>query len=860
MSSGGLTEEQKRRIEENKRKALAKRAKNQSPIKQPQASTSWNKPQTSGQYTKSGGIVGPPVGSIQGSNQQGKTTQSWPTKPYQKPSSTVVPPGSNTRSLIEQGKITPTWPTKLNQNSSATAIQNATKNQNGIGIGNSNWLSKSFGRTHENKSILSEGNKFKGQGQFNATEVANKVATSYNSGNIFLGKNKPVKGCCVLISRERFEVDVGFSAPLVEVFKSMNTKLYDAVTKKWSFALKEYNNFMAAIRDLRPSVEIEPFPKHILQVFAAQIKGKSSTKTIPSADLSKIDKGLVDALMPFQRTGVEFGIYMNGRLLIADDMGLGKTIQAICLSSYYRDEWPLLIVAPSSVRFAWAQQVQRWLPSVDPQEIFVPIAGKDVKTTYRVNIYSYDLMAKKVEYLKKQHFQVVIMDECHLLKNFKTARCKAALPLLQNSHRVILLSGTPALSRPSELYTSVQAICPFLIKFHDFGVRYCDGKKMPFGWDFSGSSNMNELQIILEEKIMIRRLKKEVLTQLPAKTRQMVVLDPSSIKINKDMKTDCKAMNVKGLKGLERRGVLLEYFHHTGAAKIPAIRDYVVDLIEADKKFLIFAHHQEVLDAVEDVVKPKLKQHYIRIDGKTSAEQRNSFCKKFQENEDYRVAILSIMAANAGLNLSSANLVVFGELFWNPGILVQAEDRVHRIGQQDMVTIQYLVSQGTADDHIWPLVQKKLDVLNRAGLSKDNFSEADTTHARDSKQKDLTDFFEESFMEEADVETGGELFTGQQEEECVNQGPKEGGSVSGTKSKEEPEIPNKKQSSLLSYFQSSEGDSSTEAAKSESESRTASVVKQEEEIPNDDLDLMLGEVDWEEDDFDEPQNKRPKFS
>ncbi|XP_060081169.1 SWI/SNF-related matrix-associated actin-dependent regulator of chromatin subfamily A-like protein 1 isoform X2 [Ylistrum balloti] len=670
MSSGGLTEEQKRRIEENKKKALSKRAKNQSPIEQTQVSASWNKPQTSGQCVKSGGVVVPPGGNVQNSYQQGKITPTWPTKLHQKPSSAVtqIPLVTNKENGIEKQK------------------------------GTSNWLSKSFSRSHGNRQFVSEGNNIsRGTEQFSASEVANKVA---NSGNNFFGKNKSVKGCCILISRERFEVDVGFCAPLVEVFKTMNTKLYDAVTKKWSFALEEYNRFMAAIKGLQPAVEVQPFPKHILQVFSSQMKGKYPARTIPTADLSKIDCVLVDALLPFQRTGVEFGIHMNGRVLIADDMGLGKTIQAICLSSYYREEWPLLVVAPSSVRFAWAQQFRRWLPSVDPQEIFVPTTGKKVMNMSQINIFSYDLMAKKVEHLKKQHFRVIIMDECHLLKNFKTARCKAALPLLQNSHRVILLSGTPALSRPSELYTCIQAVCPFLIKFHDFGVRYCDGKKMPFGWDFSGSSNMNELQIVLEEKIMIRRLKKDVLKQLPAKMRQMVVLDPNSIKINKEMKTDCKAMNVKGLKGVERRGVLLEYFHHTGAAKIPAIRDYVVDLIETDKKFLIFAHHQEVLDAIEDVVKAKVKQQYIRIDGKTSAEQRNYFCKKFQENDDYRVAVLSIMAANAGLNLSAANLVVFGELFWNPGILVQAEDRVHRIGQQDMVTVQYLVSQGTADDYI----------------------------------------------------------------------------------------------------------------------------------------------------------------
>lgn len=586
-----------------------------------------------------------------------------------------------------------------------------------------------------------------------ASLAHNKPESTIQSKNIFNGfGGKPVKGSCVLISRERFEVNIGFSAPLVQVFKTMDTKLYDAVTKKWSFKLSEYDKFMSAVKGLQPTVEVEPLPKAILQVFCSQNKGENQGNSIPIADLSNVESSLVNSLMSFQREGVNFGIWKNGRVLIADDMGLGKTIQAICLSCYYRKEWPLLIVVPSSVRFDWAQQFQRWVPGLDPQQINVSVTGKDSCTSGQVNILSYDLMAKKGAELKQKRFQVIIMDECHLLKNSKTARCKAAMPLLQNSRRVILLSGTPALSRPSELYTQICAICPFLFKFHDFGVRYCDGKQHQWGWDYSGSSNMAELQLLLEEKIMIRRLKKDVLTELPDKVRQMVLLDPRSIKVDKDLKNASKVMNSGRLKGMEQRGALLEFFHQSGKAKMAAVKSYVADMLEGDRKFIIFAHHQEVLDGVEDVVREKIGSSYIRIDGRTSSEQRNVFCKKFQLNDDFSVAILSITAANAGLNLSAASLVVFAELFWNPGILVQAEDRAHRIGQQDSVNVHYLVATGTSDDHIWPMIQQKLNVLGKAGLSKDDFSAADTTRVKDRRQEEIIKFLEESFSEDFPTE------------------------------------------------------------------------------------------------------------
>lgn len=167
-----------------------------------------------------------------------------------------------------------------------------------------------------------------------------------------------------------------------------------------------------------------------------------------------------------------------------------------------------------------------------------------------------------------------------------------------------------------------------------------------------------------------------------------------------------------------------------------------------------------MMNAISDMLEVR-KVRFIRIDGNTSSESRNRFCEQFQGDETTKVALLSITAANAGITLTSAQLVVFAELFWNPGILTQAEDRAHRIGQTDSVAVQYLVAQGmsrlimnnampdtsvglagnlfglfsrslegTADDELWPLLQRKLDVLNKAGLSKDNFTDSGKKNIR----------------------------------------------------------------------------------------------------------------------------------
>ncbi|XP_012866663.1 PREDICTED: SWI/SNF-related matrix-associated actin-dependent regulator of chromatin subfamily A-like protein 1 isoform X2 [Dipodomys ordii] len=562
-----------------------------------------------------------------------------------------------------------------------------------------------------------------------------------------------VKGRCILISRARFEVDIGYSEELIGLFKQMDSRQYDVKTRKWSFLLEEYNKLIAEVRCL-PQVQLEPLPKTVTLAFASQLEKTSLhlTADIPEADLSGVDAKLVSNLMPFQRAGVNFAIAKRGRLLLADDMGLGKTIQAICIAAFYRKEWPLLVVVPSSVRFTWEQAFLQWLPSLNPEDINVVVTRKGRLTAGLVNIISFDLLSKLEKQLKTS-FKVVIIDESHFLKNSKTARCRAAVPILKVAKRVILLSGTPAMSRPSELYTQIVAVKPtFFPQFHAFGLRYCDAKRLSWGWDYSGSSNLGELKLLLEEAIMLRRLKSDVLSQLPAKQRKMVVVAPGRISARARAALDAAAKEMTTDKTKQQqKEALIVFFNRTAEAKVPCVIEYILDLLESGReKFLVFAHHKVVLDAVTNELERKHVQH-IRIDGSTPSANREELCQRFQLSEGHSVAVLSITAANMGLTFSSADLVVFAELFWNPGVLIQAEDRVHRIGQTSSVGIHYLVAKGTADDYLWPLIQEKIKVLGEAGLSETNFSEvteATDYFYKDPKQQTIYDLFQKSFEED----------------------------------------------------------------------------------------------------------------
>ncbi|XP_068102189.1 SWI/SNF-related matrix-associated actin-dependent regulator of chromatin subfamily A-like protein 1 [Hyperolius riggenbachi] len=579
------------------------------------------------------------------------------------------------------------------------------------------------------------------------------INSLYAMCNNWQRPNAVVKGRCLLISRSRFEVEIGYHVEVIGLFKQMSSRNYDTKTRKWSFLLEDYQKLMEAILRI-PLVEVEPLPRPVVQAFAPQFEKTSLTlPEVPDADLSSVDEKLVSSLMPFQRDGVCFAITREGRLLLADDMGLGKTIQAICIAAYYRKEWPLLVVAPSSVRFTWAEAFHRWLPSVSADNVNVIVTGRDSQSTSLINIVSYDLLGK-MEKHATSNFKVIIIDESHFLKNVKTARCKSAMPLLKSAKRVILLSGTPAMSRPAELYTQIAAVRPtFFPRFHEFGLRYCDAKQMPWGWDYSGSSNLSELKLLLEESIMIRRLKSDVLSQLPPKQRKMVVIAPEGINARTKAALAAAAKEMeKGFKSkVQEKEALLLFYNRTAEAKIRCVIEYIMDLLESGReKFLVFAHHKLVLDSVCEELDKK-NVGFIRIDGNTSSADRQSFCQKFQLSDKISVAVLSITAANMGLTLSSADLVVFAELFWNPGVLIQAEDRVHRIGQTSSVNIHYLVAKGTADDYLWPMIQEKIRILGQAGLSEANFSE--TTESadyfyKDPKQKTIYDLFQRSFSQD----------------------------------------------------------------------------------------------------------------
>jgi SWI/SNF-related matrix-associated actin-dependent regulator 1 of chromatin subfamily A len=392
-------------------------------------------------------------------------------------------------------------------------------------------------------------------------------------------------------------------------------------------------------------------------------------------------------------------------------MGLGKTIQAIAIAAYYFSDWPLLIVCPSQLRESWRVEILKWMPHTEKSDIMIIDTSKFGDLSL-VNIISYDLIAKDdvFEKIKAEDFKIVIADESHMIKTTSAKRTKSVCSILEKTKRAILLSGTATPSRPFELFTQIKALTRLKdLNASNYGERYCEvssfqqfQQQQYASQQYAGAQRLTELNLILS-RVMIRRLKSDVLSELPPKKRSIIYLDiPTKDMVSYEEK--------KGEKICESR--LTELYCATAAAKLVRVQQYIKShLIESKQKCLIFAHHRVMLDAIEETIKETLCD-YVRIDGSTPKETRHDLNLHFRTNDDCLFAILGLTVAGTGLNFVPCSCIVFTELSWTPGLILQSEDRCHRIGSTaSFVDIRFLVGKGTLDEYMLKLIKKKLSVI-----------------------------------------------------------------------------------------------------------------------------------------------------
>ncbi|KAL9653812.1 hypothetical protein ABK040_012873 [Willaertia magna] len=552
--------------------------------------------------------------------------------------------------------------------------------------------------------------------------------------------------------------------------ESQKTALY--------YAYSDYSEILEKLKESFPNnplVEIPTFIRDLINKYERLEKENCKLNV-----WEKLPHKLIDSLLDYQKQGIEFGIKRNGRVLIADEMGLGKTCQAIAIATYFSCEWPMWIVCPSSLKANWKKEILKWIGGIEinvknkkevmvSDKIKIIDKGKEINDHSLVNIISYDMLAKEKilkivqDLVITGNCGVIICDESHLLKNTSSKRSQSIMPLLEECKRIILTSGTSCTSYPIELYSSIKVLIKDKsLKKVDFGFRYCGLKTQPrSAADYKGFSRLSELFCLLSNTIMIRRLKRDVLSELPPKKRTVNYIDISDSDAKKFEKSESNNSSIKTFgnnwKKLQQDKELLAKYKLTGEAKIKGITDYVKKMILRKEKFLVFAHHLSVLDAIEKTVTEELQNlsnresktvsddildldildsrsssqtyileevdefttqepyDYIRIDGSTLPKDREDLAQHFRSNERCLAAVLSMTVAGTGLNLVPCSIVIFAELSWNPALLNQCEDRCHRIGQQCVfVDIRYLLAKKTLDDYMWKVLSRKVDVISES--------------------------------------------------------------------------------------------------------------------------------------------------
>jgi SWI/SNF-related matrix-associated actin-dependent regulator 1 of chromatin subfamily A len=243
-------------------------------------------------------------------------------------------------------------------------------------------------------------------------------------------------------------------------------------------------------------------------------------------------------LYPYQKTGVKMMEGFNGRALLADEMGLGKTIQAL----YYHKrnkKGTTIVVCPASLKFNWAREAAN---HIKQSSMIVEGRKPPTRAGFKRNrfiIINYEVLSYWVDHLKKFKPTLLILDECHYIKNRKAKRTRAVQALAKNIDEVIAISGTPLTNRPSELFPVLNLLRPDKFKsFMPYAHRYCDAKKNRWGWDFKGAKNLDELHEKLTSTMMIRRKKMDVLQDLPEKSRNVITIPISNRKEYDEAETD----------------------------------------------------------------------------------------------------------------------------------------------------------------------------------------------------------------------------------------------------------------------------------------------------------------------------------
>lgn len=409
-----------------------------------------------------------------------------------------------------------------------------------------------------------------------------------------------------------------------------------------------------------------------------------------------------------QSAGVERIVgEMRGRALVAYEQGCGKTWVALA-SAKRLGPGPLLVVCPKKMLKTWVAEAR----DREAMRLDIVRTAKEPLTEHCVMTYA---MARLRDDLRDVKWHTVILDESHLIKGFDSEQGVRLRTVAAEATHALLLSGTPEMSCPAELWAQLHAVAPGRFGCHrQFTARYCDGHMDDHEhWTAKGATNIDELRERMAP-YYLRVLKSDVLGELPPKTRAKVLLTLSSDDVTEfaQLRRQRDGLRRRGERGDQRAKVAAEHmfteaWRLTGERKcapgLAWVRDVLMPQIPGEK-VILFHHHQRVGDAAEAAFPGA-----ARIDGSTPEVVQQARIEELRaKGSGAAVGILSMSACGAGITLCpGAAVVVFLEEPLTPALALQCEDRLHRIGTDRPVKCFYLVGQGSFDEDVMRMLERK---------------------------------------------------------------------------------------------------------------------------------------------------------
>ena len=481
---------------------------------------------------------------------------------------------------------------------------------------------------------------------------------------------------------------------------------------------------------------MDRYPLEILSKNTWQKKLPPSAKVVPKKpkkterlQLANPGKQFKGNLLNFQREGLDFLLKSAGNALLADEMGLGKTVQSLSYIASEQNAFPALIVAPLVTLQNWQREIEKFLmkksrngriiEDQSPSSTIIRVGKSEELGKYDFYIINYELLFKRYKDLSKIGLRTIVCDEVQNLRS-KTTQKYQAIKKLATQESVkyrVGLSGTPIYNRGSEIWPIVDILRPGLLgSFKEFCEYFCyineKGKAIVL------ENKRESLRHMLQKHVMLRRKKTDVLTELKEKIRYKEIIDSDINYYNKELERIWKklederkeAQTAFDASTAYQRAIQSER-QAAGAAKLPHVINFVKNIMEIEESVVVFCHHKSIHSLLHQSLSEFKPASII---GGQSDKQRQDNIDSFQ-NGQTKLMIAGLRAGNVGINLTRAKYVIFAELDWSPAIHLQAEDRLHRIGQKNTVFAYYLIGNGTLDEHVARvLVDKSYEKIGRA--------------------------------------------------------------------------------------------------------------------------------------------------